>query len=194
MQNSIDCADRNTERSGDFFDSTCFGRVVHWVRSQDKKYQSHGTAIPRPTHSLLCPGQLCRPSPEMQQSPRSRYPLEIGKGIPQSIDRHIVEQSGEPFRASSASTPHLPDADHSETTGAAGMEISGFPSKERLCMPGSKTTQGRPSTRKSVPVRIAFHHAYRVGTLNLFKAFAAQWLAYRLPCQRFAPHLAMHNA
>src|ERR1700733_1296394 len=32
MQNSIDCADRNTERSGDFFDSTSFGRLVHRVR------------------------------------------------------------------------------------------------------------------------------------------------------------------
>ncbi len=28
---------------------------------------------------------------------RSRIPLEAGKGIPQSIDRHMVEQSGEPF-------------------------------------------------------------------------------------------------
>jgi hypothetical protein len=36
MQNSINCADRNTERSGDFFDSTCFRSVVHRVRSRDK--------------------------------------------------------------------------------------------------------------------------------------------------------------
>ena len=28
---------------------------------------------------------------------RSRFPLEAGVGFPQSIDRHIVEQSGEPF-------------------------------------------------------------------------------------------------
>ncbi|WP_161557317.1 hypothetical protein [Acidisarcina polymorpha] len=49
---------------------------------------------------------------------------------------------------------------------AVGLEISRFPSKERLCMPGSKTTQGRPDTRKNAPVRIAFHHANGVGTLN----------------------------
>src|SRR6266851_3701847 len=28
---------------------------------------------------------------------RSRFPLEAGKGFRQSINRHIVEQSGEPF-------------------------------------------------------------------------------------------------
>jgi hypothetical protein len=33
-------------------------------------------------------------------------------------------------------------------------------------MPGSKTTQGLTSTRKSALVRIAFRHAYDVGTLN----------------------------
>jgi hypothetical protein len=49
MQNTVNCADRNTERSGDFFDSTCFGCVVHRVRS--RKYQSHVTAIPCPAHS-----------------------------------------------------------------------------------------------------------------------------------------------
>ena len=56
-----------------------------------------------------------------------------------------------------------------ETTEAAGLEISRFPSKERLCMPGSKTTQGRPGTRKIAPVRIAFRHANGVGTLNDLK-------------------------
>src|SRR5258705_12688256 len=60
----------------------------------------------------------------------------------------------------------LPDADHSEKTGAVGLEISRFPNKERLCMPGSKTTQGRTGTRKIAPVRVAFHHANGVGTLN----------------------------
>src|ERR1700692_4454778 len=28
---------------------------------------------------------------------RSRFPLETGKGVHESIDRHVVEQSGEPF-------------------------------------------------------------------------------------------------
>ena len=51
MQNTVNCADRNTERSGDFFDSTCFGCVVHRVRSRGEKYQSHVTAIPCLAHS-----------------------------------------------------------------------------------------------------------------------------------------------
>jgi hypothetical protein len=43
---------------------------------------------------------------------------------------------------------------------------SRFPNKERLCMPGSKTTQDRTGTRKIAPVRVAFRHANGVGTLN----------------------------
>jgi hypothetical protein len=34
----------------------------------------------------------------------------------------------------------------------------------------------------------------RVGTLNWCFYFAAQWLACRLPCQRFVSHLAMRHA
>jgi hypothetical protein len=32
------------------------------------------------------------------------------------------------------------------------------------------------------------------GTLNLFKVFAAQWLACKLSCQRSVSHLAIHFA
>ena len=55
------------------------------------------------------------------------------------------------------------------TTGSVRLEISRFPNKERLCMPGSKTTQGRPGTRNHAPVRLAFRHANGVGALNWFK-------------------------
>ncbi len=55
-------------------------------------------------------------------------------------------------------------------------------------MPGSLTTPGRPSACVGAPVRIAFHEEHRVGTRD--KAFAAQWLAYALPCRRFADALA----
>jgi hypothetical protein len=34
----------------------------------------------------------------------------------------------------------------------------------------------------------------RDGTLNWCLYFAAQWLACRLPCQRFVSHLAMRHA
>jgi len=56
-------------------------------------------------------------------------------------------------------------------------------------MPGSKTTQGRQDTRAGVSDHIAFRVTYGVGTLGVI-TFAARWLAYTLPCRRFADILA----
>ena len=68
-------------------------------------------------------------------------------------------------------------------------EISRFPHKERPHMPGSTTALGRAGARNSAPVHIAFRLQNSVGAQN--KAdFAAQWLAYALPCRRFADVLA----
>jgi hypothetical protein len=47
-----------------------------------------------------------------------------------------------PTRASSASTPRLPDADRSPTADTAKPEISRFPVKERTYMPGSRDLAG----------------------------------------------------
>jgi hypothetical protein len=69
------------------------------------------------------------------------------------------------------------------------LEISRFPHKERPYMPGSQTTQGRSDTRDDVSDRVTFRVSYLVGTLR-FITFAAQWLAYTLPCRRFADILA----
>jgi hypothetical protein len=69
------------------------------------------------------------------------------------------------------------------------LEISRFPYKERPYMPGSQTTQGRSDARAGVSDRAAFRVNYRVGTLREI-TFAAQWLAYTLPCRRFADTLA----
>ena len=63
----------------------------------------------------------------------------------------------------------------------ADYEISRFPSKERPHMPVSTTTPGR--------LRVAFRQRNDVGTRDE-GTFAAQWLAYALPCQRFADALA----
>ena len=52
-------------------------------------------------------------------------------------------------------------------------------------MPGSLTTPGRPSARVDALVRVAFRTVNGVGTRNC-KTLAAQWLACRFPCQRFA--------
>ena len=56
-------------------------------------------------------------------------------------------------------------------------------------MPGSPTTPGRPGARNSAPVRVAFRLQNSVGTRDDVD-FAAQWLAYALPCRRFADVLA----
>ena len=52
-------------------------------------------------------------------------------------------------------------------------------------MPGSSTTPGRTDARTIAPVRVAFRPFHSVGTRN-HESFAARWLAYALPCRRFA--------
>ena len=56
-------------------------------------------------------------------------------------------------------------------------------------MPGSPTTPGRRGARDDAPVRVAFRLINDVGTRDIV-TFAAQWLAYALPCRRFAGTLA----
>src|SRR5262245_24199301 len=53
-------------------------------------------------------------------------------------------------RASSATAPRLPDADR-RLCRTVNHEISRFPRKERLHMPGSLTTPGRPGLAMSRP-------------------------------------------
>ena len=71
----------------------------------------------------------------------------------------------------------------------AGREISRLPRKKRPHMPGSPTPPGRPGARDGAPVRVAFHVAKRVSTRD-YVHYEAQWLAYVIPCQRFAETLA----
>src|SRR2546421_12410499 len=71
-------------------------------------------------------------------------------------------------------------------------EISRFPRKERLHMPGSSTTPGRSDLAMARPKRVTFRTRNGVGTRGL--AFAAQWLAYALPYRRFVAVLADANA
>jgi hypothetical protein len=60
-------------------------------------------------------------------------------------------------------------------------------------MPGSLTTPGRAGARAGAPVRLAFRHGYGVGARDCFP-FAAQWLAYAIPCRRFASGLTADHA
>src|SRR5260221_11533356 len=71
-------------------------------------------------------------------------------------------------------------------------EISRFPRKERLHMPGSSTTPGRSDLAMARPKLVAFLARNSVGTRGL--AFAAQWLAYGLPYRRVVAGLADSNA
>jgi len=59
-------------------------------------------------------------------------------------------------------------------------------------MPGSQTTWGRTGARAHAPVRVAFCNFESIGTPK--GIFAAQWLAYTLPCQRFVHVLTAMNA
>ena len=60
-------------------------------------------------------------------------------------------------------------------------------------MPGSPTAPGQPGAGESAPGHVAFHQQNCVGT-RIDADFAAQWLAYALPCRRFATALADCNA
>ena len=60
-------------------------------------------------------------------------------------------------------------------------------------MPGSTTTPGRAGARDVALARVAFRKWHGVGTQDVI-SFAAQWLAYVYPCQRFASHLTMRHA
>jgi hypothetical protein len=90
-------------------------------------------------------------------------------------------------RSSSAMASGLPDAVR-VTPHTDSLEISRFPCRRRLRMPGSTTARGRPASRIYDARRGAFCRTEDIGTPKL--VFAVQWLAYALPCQRFGPVLA----
>ncbi len=56
-------------------------------------------------------------------------------------------------------------------------------------MPGSTTTPGHPSARDHALGHVAFRLLNDVGTRDV-NSIVAQWLAYALPCRRFADTLA----
>jgi hypothetical protein len=68
------------------------------------------------------------------------------------------------------------------------MEISRFPCKRLLRMPGSTTTRGRRVSCDIDTSRVAFCGTENISTPNL--SYAAQYLAYALPCERFTSALA----
>src|SRR6516165_8243280 len=89
-------------------------------------------------------------------------------------------------RTSAATAPRLPAADQHRFASLAEHETSRFPSKERLHMPGSPTTPGRPGTRARAPVRVAFRDLKRVGTQGS-TSFAAERYSARSADMRLQP-------
>jgi hypothetical protein len=59
-------------------------------------------------------------------------------------------------------------------------------------MLGFATTPGRSGARAIAPVRVAFRSVNGVGSRDM--PSAAQWLAYALPCRRFAHARASMHA
>lgn len=68
------------------------------------------------------------------------------------------------------------------------MEIPRFPGKRLLCMLGSTTTRGWLVSCDDDTDHVAFYWTENISAPNL--SYAAQYLAYTLPCQRFACGLA----
>jgi hypothetical protein len=68
------------------------------------------------------------------------------------------------------------------------MEISRFPCKRLLRMPGSTTTRGRHVSCDIDTSRVAFCGTENISTPNL--SYAAQYLACALPCERFTSAIA----
>ena len=68
------------------------------------------------------------------------------------------------------------------------MEISRFPCKRLLRMPGSTTTRGRHVSCDIDTSRVAFCGTENISTPDL--SYAAQYLACALPCERFTSALA----
>ena len=154
-------------------------------------------AVHVPAHSPRFPGAA---SGSRVSGPCSPRLLALAPSTPRPVARPcsptsqlLLEHLTSPIRTSLASAPRLPNADLGIPATQASSEISRFTHKEHLYMPGSLTTPGRPRTRDSARERLAFRFRNSVG-IRGGGSFSARWLAYTLPCRRFACLLAKTNA
>src|SRR5215469_17841958 len=96
-------------------------------------------------------------------------------------------------RSSSDSAPRLPDTDR------RGIPPPGRTRDLPVPVQGASTYArvsdhaGSAGHSHRAPLRVAFRDQYGVGIPDI-TTFAAQWLAYAIPCQRFARHLAVTHA
>src|SRR5665213_4616447 len=77
--------------------------------------------------------------------------------------------------------PAFPTRSRPRLVGPA-MEISRFPDERLMRMPGSTTTRGRLLSCDDGTNHLAFCWTENISAPNL--SYAAQYLAYTLPCQR----------
>src|SRR3954468_23351660 len=88
------------------------------------------------------------------------------------------------LRASSATASRLPDADRRRPSAGRTRDLP-VPVQRASAHARVLDHAGSGGRSHNAPVRIAFHDSEHVGTRD-YLVFAAQWLAYALPCQRFA--------
>src|SRR6188472_2461868 len=87
--------------------------------------------------------------------------------------------------------PAFPTRSRPRLVGTA-METSRFPGRRLLRMPGSATTRGWLVSCDDDTDHLAFCWTENISAPNL--SYAAQYLAYALPCQRFACGLTTTRA
>ena len=146
------------------------------------------TRFPRPEPGT-CFADPYSPWPPPFAPPTPERIAPLCSSASQLIWRSLTSRT----RTSSATAPRLPDANQGSLSPLVRRGISRFPRNERLHMPGSSTTPGRPGARINVPVRVAFRLRNGVGAQDM-NLYEAQWLAYGLPCRRFAAALTDDTA
>ena len=132
--------------------------------------------------------------PKSTAAPHSPWPRPFAPRAPQqprppcSLASALLRAGPtSPSGSSSATASGLPTTSRPRRTGTA-MEISRFPSKRLLRMPGSTTTRGQHVSCAIDAGCVAFCWTENISAPDL--SYAAQYLACALPCERFTSALA----
>ena len=120
--------------------------------------------------------------------PRPLHGLRSGRGrFVRPLPRYLGQVRLLPRTHRRLRPPAFPTTSRPRLTGTA-MEISRFPSKRLLRMPGSTTTRGQHVSCDIDTGCVAFCWTENISAPDL--SYAAQYLAYALPCERFTSALA----
>src|SRR3954452_9246017 len=150
----------------------------------------HAFPVLRPARALLSPGGTLRPPAPRSPPLAPPTPRPVAR-LCSSASQLLWQGLTSPVRTSSASAPHLPDADPGRTPGRAGdLPVPGQGASVHA---GVSDHAGPAEARADAPARMAFRYSNNVGTRDC-RPFAAQWPACTLPCRRFAGTLAGADA